>query len=583
MEQLVEFAPPQAYLLGALDATVPRPPGRFHGAAGARILRSVTTTADPALRRCAAPAAPRRGVPVLTALLALAVAPTSARAQHAATLPPLDPAYRDVERLEAFGLVPRGVGGPMPWSRGRVAWMVREARALLAARADLPPEPRRDLTSLLDRLEARFGASRASRLAATAEVEAGGGRSPGVAYPYDALGDLDAVLNPLWSGRGGRVYGDEWSVAGAGRVDLPLGARGVLSAGGRVEAGGSGGLTAGRDGVVAEGLHTRFVVGRLGVQAGRDHVWTGPGPDGGGLLGLNGPPLDLVRLATDRPLPLHLLGDTDLSFFVADLGAAHVFPHAKLIGALFAVRPAAGLDVGVALLNKQGGEGAPEATLGQRVRDLFWVVDWFQDEDPMISDKMAALHLRQRFERVALFGELTLTDFDYRRRRYTFVSGAGYRVGVSLPRLGSAERAGVHVEAARVGPLVYRHHQFTTGSAVDGFVQGSLPGPDSRALTARFTWDAPASGWNAELRLTREWRNGDVWFNDDLDPDRLRLGTAMPDETRLRGEARLLRSLRDGAGGLEVRAGIERARNFAHVEGAARWNRAGVVRVWWGI
>lgn len=525
----------------------------------------------------------RRLLPVLAALLAPVLAPGAAAGQHAATLPPLDPAYRDVARLEAFGLVPRGAGGPMPWSPGRVAWMVVEARALLAERADLDPDVRRDLTALLDGLDARFGEARQARPAATAEVEAGGGRSPGVAYPFDGTGQLDAVLNPLWSGRGGRAYGDEWAAAGAARVDAPLGGRAAVSGGVRAAAGGAGGLTPGRDEVAVEVLHARFVVGRMAVQAGRDHVWTGPGPDGGGLLGLNGPPLDLVRLATDRPLPLHVLGDTDLSLFVADLGPRHVFPHAKLIGALFTVRPAAGLDLGVTLLNKQGGEGAPEATVGQRIRDLFWVVDWFEDEDPMISDKTAALHLRQRFAGLALFGEVTLTDFDYKRRRHTFVSGAAYRAGVSLPRLGAGGRAGVHLEAARTGPLVYRHNQFITGSAVDGYVQGALAGPDSRALAARVTWDAPASGWSAEARLTGEWRNGDVWALEDSDLNRLRLVQARPDETRLRGEARLVRSLRDGAGGVEVRAGVERARNFGHEDGAARWNRAGLVRIWWGI
>jgi hypothetical protein len=524
----------------------------------------------------------RHRLPVLAAAL-LALTPGAARAQHAATLPPLDGTYRDVERLEAFGLIHRGASGLAPYSRGRVAWMARYARALLAGRNDLSPEARRDLTALLDRLDARFGEGTEARPTAMAEAEAGGGGSPGVAYPFGGTGQLDAVLNPLWSGRGGRAYGDEWAVAGAGRVDLPLGARGALSGGARASAGGSGGASPGRDGVAVEALHARFVVGRMAVQAGRDHVWTGPGADGGGLLGVNGPPLDLVRLSTDRPLPLHLLGDVDLSLFVADLGPRHEFPHAKFIGALFSATPAAGLTAVVTLLNKQGGEGAPEATPGQRIRDLFWVVDWFRDADPMISDKTAALFLRQRLAPLTLFGEIALTDFDYKRRRHTFVSAAAYRGGVSLPRLGPAGRAGVHLEASRTGPLVYRHNQFVTGSAVDGFVQGALAGPDSRALTTRVTWDAPASGWNAEVRLTREWRNGDVWVLEDFDLDRLRLVQAQPDETRLRGEARLVRSLRDGAGGLELRAGMERARNFGHVEGAMRWNRAGLVRLWWGI
>ncbi|HSG08342.1 MAG TPA: hypothetical protein VLA36_08290, partial [Longimicrobiales bacterium] len=51
----------------------------------------------------------RRWAPFLVVVTAVALAsPEAARAQSAATVAPTDPVYADLERLEAFGLVPRG-------------------------------------------------------------------------------------------------------------------------------------------------------------------------------------------------------------------------------------------------------------------------------------------------------------------------------------------------------------------------------------------------------------------------------------------------------------------------------------------
>lgn len=517
------------------------------------------------------------------ALAGLLAGAVPAAGQRAATVPLLDEAYHDLDRLEAFGLVPRGASGLAPYSRGRVAWIVREARALLAARADLSPAAREDLTELMDRLDARFGDDSSRRPTGQVELEAGGGSSPGVVIPYNIVGGVDAVLNPLWSGRGGRVYADRRNVALAGRLDWPLAPWLALSAAYRASEGRFGGAVPGRPGSGVEALSARLVAGSLAIQVGRDAVWTRAGGSDGPLLGRNGPPLDLVRLATDRPLTIGVLGDLDLSLFAADLGPRDYHPHAKLFGALLAARPTERLDVALTLLNKQMGEGAPAASLGERLKDLTWVWGWLRTGVREFSDKSVAVSVAHRGDGVSLFGEMTLNDFDRHRPEHTFVMSAAYRIGLGFPRLGDAGRHRLRVEAAIAGPEVYVHHQFMTGAAVDGYIQGGLPGPDGRAVRVDYGYDAGRGAWRAELGLAAEERNGDAWVESELDRDELVRVRDVPNDRRLRSTGGVIKGLAGGRGGLELRLGVERAWNLGHVQDARAWNRAGLLRVWWGF
>ena len=142
------------------------------------------------------------GVPSLLLrllLLFLLLFPSGSSAQESATLPPLDPAYQDLALLERRGLVPRGLPALRPLSHGRLAWVLREVRSRFEN--DSPAgRPRVDLEAVLSRLEHRFGASRANSATGLAEIEIGGGRSPGRGVPTNGFGaELDIALNPLWS------------------------------------------------------------------------------------------------------------------------------------------------------------------------------------------------------------------------------------------------------------------------------------------------------------------------------------------------------------------------------------------------
>lgn len=502
--------------------------------------------------------------------------------QSAATVPLLDPAYADLARLESFGLVPRGNSSFGPWSVARITRLVRDAEAL-AASTSLPLTQRDDVTAILTRLAARFPVEGDEALSGLFEVEFGGGRSPGRFTPFNGLGTLDAVVNPLWMGRGGRAYGDRGTAALAARVAVPLGPRVALMMGGRASALSSTGEEPLGGGSAVEALSVRARLGAMSLQVGRDQLWTGDRTSRGLTLSGNGPPLDLIRLATDRPLPVHVLGDVELAFFVADLGSSQVPAHAKLFGMEFTSRPTQAVELGLTLLNKQLGEGAPEATLGERLKDLTWFWDWFSPGVSEFSDKLLEFSIRARpaSGKLSVFAEMHLNDFDYRRPRHTFLATAGYRVGAELPRLGASERHALAIEASWLGPDVYLHHQFKSGHAARGFPMGSHLGPDSRGVRASYAYRPAAQGWWGEVGVSADDWRGDTWEPTDEQlydgPERVLDG---PDEVRVRGDVNFHGTFSGGRSGVDVTFGLEHARTFAFQLGDDRLNGAARVRFW---
>ncbi|HSG47552.1 MAG TPA: capsule assembly Wzi family protein, partial [Longimicrobiales bacterium] len=337
--------------------------------------------------------------PFLVVVTAVALAsPEAARAQSAATVAPTDPVYADLERLEAFGLVPRGLSSQRPLSIGRLTWLVREARGSEKALEDLDAGTRHDVEALLQRVERRLKLGGGTATSGAVELELGGGMSPGRWFPSRGGGEgrlVDAVSNPLWSNQGGRGYGDRATASVAGRLDLGAGSAAALSLGGRAAWWNASGPVGGRGRNTIETVSGRVVLGAMALEVGRNAaVWgrTGMTPL---LLSDNGVPLDLVRVATDRPVSIPLLGDVDFTALLADLGPRQHFPHAKEFGLRMEARPAVGVTIGVAVLNKQGGQGAPEATLRQRIWDASVVGPAiFGDDRTPFSDKILGMDVR---------------------------------------------------------------------------------------------------------------------------------------------------------------------------------------------
>ena len=527
----------------------------------------------------------RGAPPVLSALVAawVALAP-SASAQAPTPLHPADPAYRHLSVLEDAGLVPRGLTATGALSSARVRWLVADARRWLSAGAAHPGRLEHDLEAALRALEARFPEEGSGAAVTTGELELGGGRSPGRGVPTTDLGSTDASVNPLASalgvGSGGRAFGDRSTAALAVRVDVPLGGAAGLSLGGRGSVLRAAGATPHRDGAVAEAAALHVRLGRLSLGLGRQSFQGGSPGLTPLSLGPELPPLDALRLATDRPVPMLLLGDVDLQLFAADLGPRQFHPHTKLFGVMVSARPVPALEVGLTLLNKQGGDGAPEATLAERLRDVSWVGNWFVDDEPNISDKQIGVGARLRTRGLRLDAEAAFTDFDHQRPDHTFRQAAGYRLAVEAVAVDGAGRHALGLEGVSLGPHVYRHQPFRSGWAVERFPMGWPLDPDSESLSVWHRYRAPASGVEVRTAVALDRRSADGWRPSEFIVDQLVRVDDRPEEWRARATLDARTDLHDGRTTVTLGLGGERVRSFGFVQGADRTNWAFRLAVW---
>jgi hypothetical protein len=511
----------------------------------------------------------------LALLVASAALAAAVGAQDAASVPLVDPVYRDLGRLDAFGLLPQGLPEHLPYGVARVRHLVDGARRELAAhRLAFSDVALQDLDALLERLEERFQAEAQGRPAAWVEGELGGGRSAGRPIPHNGVGQVDATINPLWAYRHGRAYGDRFTVASSAGLSVPLGRRWAVTLGGRATALWASGSPAGKRDAVLENASVRVLFGPVAVQVGRGgEVWGGP--EGRGLLlSRNGPALNMLRVSTDRSLDLGFLGGAEFSLLAADLGPNQNFPHAKLFGFRADVWPWQTVGFGLSVLNKQLGEGAPEATVGERIRDL--TVLWglvFGDDIDRFSEKLVSLDIRVRVPEargLQLRAGMVLTDFDKDRVGDVLDAGAAYHVSVEVPRLGTGGRHSFALDAVRIGPLVYRHHQFRSGLTVDGLLQGSALGPDARSLGLRYGYRPLGEAWEMEASAVWETRRADIYDRRfEPEPDVYKT-VDRPDESRVGTAVQFARGLWEGRLWVKVGLGLERVIGFAFEEGAAR-------------
>ena len=449
------------------------------------------------LRRAAA-----RAVPLL-ALSALGAAPI--RGQATPHLPPSDPAYNDLGRLAAWGLIDTLAVARRPWSRRQAAGMVAQA---LRSRDRLADDPALAATAstLLDRLSRRLGPelARLGVVDAAAEgwlplvdevrLDARWTDSPPRAVPSNEVALIDAVVNPLVAYDEGRPVEEGVAtgveVAFRGRLGDPL----AFSVRPRVAVvaatpGGTGEATE----VTLQNAHARLLLGGVALTAGRDHVLWGPAPRGGLMLSANPAALTMASLENEGPFTLPWLGPTWLQLFYADLGTeAQRFPHTYVVGFRGSFLPHPRVEAGLGFLTQSGGEGSPEASLGDRLLDHLFFPDLFLDREFAFSQKMAGFDVRVRVPEargMEVYVEGVIDDIDVDRFRSMVWEDGGWVAGVRLARLDDAGRWGLRVEGEHTGIRFYRHQDFSSGVTLERRILGSELGPDANALRVGVTWD----------------------------------------------------------------------------------------------
>lgn len=523
--------------------------------------------------------------------IALAVAaPADGGAQVTATVAAEARAYDDLARLKALGLIDRYPTGLHPLTRRHIQLLVDAAEVSLGrarldtVRHELAEELIAGLRARLSLPDPASATRRAASIAGRFDAATLGvvwADSPDRSIVGPGMTAMDALVNPLLNGRGGRRYAHGTTAELELAASAEIGRHLAVVARPRLahldpSLGTGSTQTEWRELNVSAGMgNTRLTVGRSALRVGQ-------GLAGGLFASHNSPALDMVQLRTEMPgaLPgaLRRLGPMHGMVFLADLGPDQHFPHARLAGWKVAALPTSDLEIGVSVLVETGGEGAPTAGLGERIVDLFPIIDvlLYQDRDLLFSNKLAGMDVRWGLpgSGVELYADAMFDDFDIRRIRSSLWEDAGLLAGISLPAAGPEARLRLDAEYQHTGLRFYEHGQFRSGVTFRQTIIGIPLGPRGSAAIARAAWRA-RSGGQFGVTLATESRSDDQYTTRVNGPDdsgwRFVKTEDRPEERR----SRLLlqwETPSSDAWRLQVEAGIEHSLNHGFVDGARRTN-----------
>ncbi|MHB1193079.1 MAG: capsule assembly Wzi family protein [Longimicrobiales bacterium] len=555
-----------------------------------------------------------RTVRMAALLMAAALFPDAAASQATPYVPTQDPAYQDLDALVSAGLVRGLVLGHRPYSRMAFARAAAEARGRVAVEGT---EPKQRIAEALRRLEGAFeaelgrlcsggteecpsaGSSADSLVDSSARMRGARMDVSAAESPYREIPtrylpvvnvdgeNLDADLNPLLQRNQGRELADGLTLAAEAWADLGLGSHLAAQIQPRawVSRPGGGGSEAGA--TLMRG-YVRGLVGNLAVAVGRNDAPHGHARDYGPVFSHNPRALDMVRLSMEEPRRLpwvfRVLGTTSFAAWMADMGQDQDTPGSKLFVMEAALRPHPDLELGAALLNHQGGKGAPSASLAERLRDLL-----FLERRPFLpfapnpefSDKVLAVDVRLGLPslgaQVYLEGMTTDDHNLFLSPRDGLWNNAAWTVGVEVAGLGQEGRTDLWAEGTHAGVRAYTHHQFTTGMALDRRVLGTPVGPLGSGIQGGITWTGPAQRW--ELGGAWERYAGDLYEEDEETARYIRISDD-PDEVRVRATLDWAREPAVTGLRTSVRLGYEHVTRFGFTD-RSRSNFLAQVGVGW--
>ena len=529
-------------------------------------------------------------------LLVLALAGRSAIAQGTTLLPPTDLAYRDVDRLAELGVLDSLIVGQRPYSRRELGRIVRVARikldrADLTGRGDLgvrggslSDDGAFQANAILQRLTNRFGE----------EVDERGFDGPmlalfdGAALTFtstDAIprrfisgsAPLEATLNPLDARRLGRapIRGQNTALELSQRLEatgwLSFHARERLEYRSATDTG----FTKTQGELLLAGMRLRLR--NVALSVGREQFAWAQGDNEGLFLSSSAPALDQVSLASDHPfvMPsvLRLLGPTQATAVLAQLGPSAVRSHSQLLTYKVSVQPHPAVELGGTFMNHFGGEGGRSSSFGDRLIDFLPFVDIFRTHNyedttrtlDVDSDKLLGIDGRVRIAPLGgmlLTGEVLIDDFDVHRIPDLFGGYGSSMIGLTFPVIMSPDWS-LKLSAKHMGILTYTHSALASGITTGGRLLGEPLGPDAKEFGAEVRWmPAPAlrlrvGAWSAQ----HSDADYTAFYSDSARTRYVvRKAASRPSELRDRMLASLEVQSDEGVA-LVIRGGAERIRN----------------------
>ncbi len=408
---------------------------------------------------------------------------------------PLDSwVYRELDRLQAAGLIESGSLSSRPISRQEAARLTAEARRLSTEK----DEHRHD--AAIARLEQEFAAELAD----------------------DDRGGRTGYLRPLDEARAGALYvdgpfrpandrGRDWHEGTNARADVStLFLWGPLAGYARVEGrhlpaddhDGSG------TGGELESGHLKLNLGKWYALAGREPLWWGPGRHGSLLLSDNARPLDLIRVGNDQPVLLpwvfNRVGPLHLEAFLSQIDEEdRPINEPYFAGVRVSVTPLPQLELGASRVAMFGGHGR---SVTPNTIDKV-ITGRGENEDNSVGNQQASVDLRLtlpfRAQPVQLYGEYGGEDM-----AGNFFSREAVLAGLYLPRVGPWARLDLRIEYADTWlgghngheDVWYRHGLYPLD--YDGRIIGHHAGTDARDAYGELGFQA-----TDDLRL---WAAADV-------------------------------------------------------------------------
>jgi hypothetical protein len=526
-----------------------------------------------------------------TTLLLCVVAPR-VHAQGTAIVPPGDLAYADVDRLAELGMLDSVIIGQRPYSRREFTRIVRTARETLVRRVD---DERRERSSvvvnaILGRLAERFDAGPATEAegaegAALSLIDAASltlGKTDAVrrGLAGSLANGIEATIDPLAVRRLGTPAPSGRTVALELSQLLDVTRWLSFHATERLEHRVPRDTTLSRRAgeLLTAGARARFR--NVALRIGREQVTWSQSSGDGLFLASDAPALDLVSLGGDRPflLPgmLRLVGPTQATLVLAELGPSVVRSHSKLLAYKVSIQPRRDLELGATFMNHYGGSGGRASGFGNRLVDFLPFVDIFRahnytDTTRMLdvdSDKLLGVDGRLRIARLGglvVTGELLIDDFDVHRIRTLFTWDGAQTLGIVAPRIAGSAFS-VQLSAKHTGVRTYAHGVLSNGIATRGRLLGDELGPDAKAFGATVRWEPLGP-----VRTALEGRSATYSKSSYVTEERgtyfvIRRVGAASNELRDRAVASLVADLADGLA-LTARVAAERIRNAAFLGG----------------
>lgn len=506
-------------------------------------------------------------------LAALLATPRPAAAQASADLMVGSRIEGAVEKLVGFGLLDDRMFSVRPWSRTEARRLLGQARANLTR---LGPADREAAEGILAAIS-EISVAREIQVDLRGDVTELD--SPWLPVPQETGADkIDADINRLVEYPGGREFVDGQTVGAELGIEAVVNDYVSLQARPRVWiARDTSHATTSEAQLLEAQVRLQFRGVRLDV--GRfGSVW-GPGRNGGNLLTNNARGLDCVRISSNSPFHwpgfLSFLGPSQVQVFLAQLEADRDIPHSKLVGYTISMRPHRLLEVSLSALIQSGGDGAPQASFGERVADHLLFYDWIFNRNPefLFSNKASSIALRLRIpglRNTQIFAEQTIEDPALNFKRLLW-QDAGWLAGVWVPRLDRAGVFDLRVEFHHGGVRLHRHGQFTSGRTLDRRILG-MGGPDTNSGFVEIAADNHSRRFSLELGV--ENRSADLWKALTRDDGSITVWEKVlngPDELSVRGLGTLSVFNADGRE-VSLRIGVERVFDSEFEEGATRLN-----------